>query len=46
MADAKEVIGGGWDGSGEHKAGVIGGGLDGCGEHAAGARVFLSFLVP
>ncbi len=36
-ADAKEVMGGGWDGSGEHKTGVIGGGLDGCGEHASKA---------
>ncbi len=43
-ADAKEVIGGGWDGSGEHKTCVIGGGLDGCG-CGRGARVFLSFLV-
>ncbi len=40
----KEVIGGGWDGSGEHKTGVIGGGLDGRGEHASsggrGGRCF------
>ena len=38
------MIGGGWDGSGEHKTGVIGGGLDRCGEHASrggrGARCF------
>ena len=47
--DAKEVIGGGWDGSGQHKTDVIGGGLDGCGEHASrdgrGARVFLSWCI-
>ena len=44
-----DVIGGGGDGSGEHKTSAIGGGLDGCGEHASrGGRrsiVFLSFLV-